>query len=584
MSQVKFKNPLLRLFYDSKLQWPGFIAILLFSLLAGVFKTISAALWGKVVDLGTRGEMNTMFITALLMLLFIFLDALRTAVHYKIIGNTTEKMFLSFRMRAFSVLTRGDVAVLEGRMRSGDVAMRVNSDTEQLCNIIAAGYSHYSRLVFQAVFAIMVCIILSWQLSIAYFILLPLSLWLFKKVSLPIQSQKKAALNSTGKAMSLAVDILSGLPTVKSFNIQSEMNAIFGKAVDAAYEQTLNTEKIGVMMTVIKYTVSVVQLMTLLLMGSLLVTRGMITIGNVMSFVALSAYVTEAFGLIDAMTRSVRDSMALSQRLYEIYDIPLEIEGEEEKHDFSGDYVQMRNMCFAYSEENKILEGVNLALKENQKIAIIGPSGCGKSTIIKLICRFYNPLSGELRLFGSKSENINLRSLRRELALVSQDAVIFDGSIYENVLYGRIDASEKEVIKALKDANLWDFVSKLPQGVHTHVGEFGNQLSGGQRQRIAIARAILKNPRLLLLDEATSALDTHSEYEIQKSLDNLLEERAAIIVAHRLTTVQNVDYIYCLDGGRVLEQGTPADLLAKKGYYYSMCVQQGIVVEGGAGQ
>jgi ABC-type multidrug transport system fused ATPase/permease subunit len=240
------------------------------------------------------------------------------------------------------------------------------------------------------------------------------------------------------------------------------------------------------------------------------------------------------------------------------------------------EYVYFKALDFAYDGGPKVLSGLNLLIQKGKKVAIVGPSGSGKSTVIKLICRFYGCGGGELSLFGEKGEEISLPELRKQLALVTQEPGLFEGSILENVRYGRSDAGEEDVVKALQAADLWGYVSELPQGIHTQLGEFGSGLSGGQRQRLSIARALLKDAKLVLLDEATSALDTRSEQEIQRALDNLLEGRAAVIVAHRLSTVQKADYLYCLEDGRVAEEGSPAELTAKKGYYYEMCKMQEI--------
>lgn len=583
MKSKRFFSPLIRLFYDSKKQWLGFIGFIVFALLAGPLKTASAVLWGEVVDLGVSGQMSRIMPEAFIMLIFILMDAVRTAVHYKLIGHVTEKMFYQFRIRTFSVITETEMSVLENHTRSSDLAMRVNSDIEQLCDMIAGNYSNYARLIFQALFGIIGCILLSWQLSIAYFILLPISLWMIKKISLPIQQQRKEALDYTGKAVSLASEAIDGIATVKSYGLQKEMNGRFSEIMDASYEQAVKTEKISVRMTIIKYTVHVVQIMSLFLVGSLLASRSLLTIGSVISFITLSQYVTETFGMVDSMLRVYRTSTALAGRIYEILDLTTEKGGDIVQIKKYSELIKMSGLSFSYggySREGEILSDINIKLLEGQKIALIGPSGCGKSTLIKLICQFYQHQKGKFTLFGIDARSINISTLRSELALISQDSALFSGSIYENVACGRPDSSETEVIQAIKDAYLWEYVCSLPEGVHTLVGEFGSNLSGGQRQRLCIARAMLKGAKIILLDEATSALDTQTELEIQKAFDRLLIGKSAVIVAHRLSTIQNVDYIYCMEKGKIIEEGIPSTLLGNKGYYYRMCLQQDLIKEG----
>jgi len=234
----------------------------------------------------------------------------------------------------------------------------------------------------------------------------------------------------------------------------------------------------------------------------------------------------------------------------------------------------MECLSFSYGEQ-PVLRDITLRLKPNQKIGVIGPSGCGKSTLIRLICGFYRPNEGDLRLFGQPVGALDLGALRGGIALITQDASLFYGSILENVRYGRPEATDEEVLAAIRQAAL--ALDGFPDREHTQVGEFGANLSGGERQRVAIARAFLKDAKLILLDEATSALDARAEAEVQKALDSLLKRRAALIVAHRLSAVKDADYLYCVDGGRVIEEGEPVSLLRAKGYYYRMCLEQGLI-------
>jgi len=578
--EVRMRNPFLRLFLDNKRYWPGLFLMSLLALLAGLFKTRAATLWGEAVDFGVSGQTNLMMLAALGMLGFIALDGLRTALHYTVIGQVTERMFRGIRMSLFSTLATADTATLENHTRSGDIALRACEDTERLCDIIANNFGHYSRLIFQAVFAIVVCVLLSWRLAIAYFILPPISLWLLGVVSRPLQRLQSQARGDSGRSADIATGALAGISSVKVFRLEGELDRQFASHVDAAYERNAKANRIGMGMTTIKYVVSVLQTLVLFIVGAWLVSRGLITIGAVMAFIALAVYVTEAFGLADSMIFRVKDASALAGRIYEVLDLPLEKQGDETVIPTpSSEYVKFNNFNFSYqnTENTNVLDNLNLTVHAGQKIGIVGASGSGKSTIVKLICKLYDHTNGEFILFGADGNSISIKDLRKELALVSQEPSLFEDSILENLRYGRPLATEEEIINALKAANIWNFIETLPNGIYTKLGEFGSQLSGGQRQRLSIARALLKDAKLILLDEATSALDSQTEREIQAALDTLLEGRAAVIVAHRLTTVQNADYIYCLENGTLIEEGTPAELYAKGGYYYEMCKMQEVV-------
>ncbi len=229
--------------------------------------------------------------------------------------------------------------------------------------------------------------------------------------------------------------------------------------------------------------------------------------------------------------------------------------------------VHFDNVQFSYDAENLALKGVTLHVKPGETVAIVGPSGAGKSTIANLLPRFYDVTGGSIRIDGMDIREATFTSLRENIGLVPQDTMLFNASVRDNILYGRLDATDEEVLAAAKAANAIEFIEKLPQGFDTMVGERGNSLSGGQRQRIAIARAILKNPSILILDEATSALDTESEKIVQEALERLMKGRTALVIAHRLSTVQHADHIVVLQQGSVVEEGTHDELLALQGLY-----------------
>lgn len=572
------KNPLFRFYADYKKYWSGLIVIILISLFAGVLKMLVSVMWGQAVDFGLDGHVRQMFYAAAAMFGLVLLDCSRTAIHYHIIGRVTEGIFVEVRTRAFQKLTTGDVAVLENLFRSGDTVTRINHDIETLSEFAAGHVSNFSRLLFQGVFALAGCLFLSWQLFIATCLVIPFSFWIVKKISEPIQAQSKKSMDDTGSAISIAVDTCSGMLTVKAFELEDVLATRFEANVDAAYEQTVRTEKVNKKMTGIKYVANVIQTMSLFLVGSWLVSRGSLRVGSLVAFVTLSNYITESFGMSDYMILQYRRAVANAGRLYEVLDIPEERSGMI-REALSEIPCQVIHVDFFYSGEQAILRNLNVVIGSKKHVAVVGASGCGKSTLMKLICRFYLPKSGSMKLFGVESTDWDADALRQNFAIVTQESILFDGSIYENIAYGKPGLSRKECEEALIRVGLEEFVSEYEQGIDYQIGEYGYRLSGGQRQRLCIARAMVKGASLILLDEATSALDVQTEREIQKVLDILLEDCAAIIVAHRLATVQNADYIYCMDRGEILEEGTPQELLSQRGYYYEMCKLQGLVVE-----
>ena len=575
---MKARQPLLRLYLENRRYIPGLALILLISLLAGGLKLAASTLWGQAVDFGVAGRISPMLWGAGAMALVILVDCARTAVHYHIIGRVTETMFRDVRMKAFRKLTTGDAATLERDFRTGDTATRLNSDIDVLNNFTAGHVSNFSRLLFQGVVALAGCLFLSWQMSLAYLVVLPLSLWIVKRVSAPIQAKTKSSLDSTGAAMSVAAEAIQGALTVKAFGAEEELARRFDAAVDSATQQKVQSEKISQKLTGVKYAANVIQTMALFLLGSVLVTRGAVSVGTLVAFLALSNYITEPFGQLDYMISQVRRATATAQRYFEVMDVPDEADGPVTRP-ASLVPCQAQELAFSYDGQNRVLQDITLRIVQGQQVAVVGESGCGKSTLLRMLCRFYLPQAGSLRLFGVEAKDWQGEALRQHIALVTQNSTLFDGSVYENVAYGKPGLTRAECRAALEAVELWDFVSQFPDGMDHPIGEGGAALSGGQKQRLCIARALVKEAPLVLLDEATSALDTQTEKEVQAALDKLLAGRSAVIVAHRLTTVQNAHYVYVLEQGRVLEEGPPMELLAKRGRYYEMCRLQGLAGE-----
>ena len=575
---MKARQPLLRLYLENRRYIPGLALILLISLLAGGLKLAASTLWGQAVDFGVAGRISPMLWAAGAMALVILVDCARTALHYHIIGRVTETMFRDVRMKAFRKLTTGDAATLERDFRTGDTATRLNSDIDVLNNFTAGNVSNFSRLLFQGVVALAGCLFLSWQMSLAYLVVLPLSLWIVKRVSAPIQAKTKSSLDSTGAAMSVAAEAIQGTLTVKAFGAEEELARRFDAAVDSATQQKVQSEKISQKLTGVKYAANVIQTMALFLLGSVLVTRGAVSVGTLVAFLALSNYITEPLSQIDYMAGQVRWATAAVQRYFEVMDVPDEADGPVTRP-ASLVPCQAQELAFSYDGQNRVLQDITLRIAQGQQVAVVGESGCGKSTLLRMLCRFYLPQAGSLRLFGVEAKDWQGEALRQHIALVTQSSTLFDGSVYENVAYGKPGLTRAECRAALEAVELWDFVSQLPDGMDHPIGEGGAALSGGQKQRLCIARALVKEAPLVLLDEATSALDTQTEKEVQAALDKLLAGRSAVIVAHRLTTVQNAHYVYVLEQGHVLEEGPPKELLAKRGRYYEMCRLQGLAGE-----
>ena len=303
--------------------------------------------------------------------------------------------------------------------------------------------------------------------------------------------------------------------------------------------------------------------------GGTLIVRDKMTSGDLMKFITAFALVSEPLKRLSDYLNGLNSSMPAVDRLYEVIDLDSSIKNKENPviPDKIIGEVQIEKVSFAYNEDKEVLKNLNLSVEKGKMIALVGQSGSGKSTLVNLLPRFYDVTEGSIKIDGIDIRDYDLYTLRKNIGIVPQETFLFSGSVKDNIIYGKRDASNEEVVEALKMANAYNFVMDLPNKLDTEVGERGVLLSGGQKRRLAIARAILENPPIMILDEATSALDTESERLVQDALDKLMTNRTTFVIAHRLSTILHADTIVVMDNGAIKETGSHQELLAKKGIY-----------------
>ena len=374
----------------------------------------------------------------------------------------------------------------------------------------------------------------------------------------------------------LIEEAISGIRIIRSFNREGHEIDRFVDQNDKNFWALMATTRLTAMLTPFIQFFAAVAVVGIIWYGGMSVINGAMTAGALIAFLIYAINLSNPVRRISEIYGDIQRSLAAADRVFETLDTESDVKEKTNavRLDIVKGKVQFEHVYFSYDEEHEALTDFNLTVEPGQIVALVGPSGAGKSTIANLVPRFYDVTSGSLKIDDIDVRDVTFSSLRSQIGLVPQETMLFNTTVLENIRYGRLDATEEEVVAAAKAANAHNFIFELPDGYATVVGDRGNALSGGQRQRIAIARAILKDPRILILDEATSALDTESEKIVQAALETLMQGRTALVIAHRLSTVRDADKIVVINHGSIVEAGTHEELLAREGLYASLYAVQ----------
>jgi subfamily B ATP-binding cassette protein MsbA len=499
------------------------------------------------------------------------LQLLCSTAHNYLFDLTEKRITTDFRKRIFNHLQTLSLSFFAKR-RTGEIMSRMTNDVTTLENLITDVPATALQQSIRLIGGIIIIIYMNWKLTFMILILAPVMV-LFARVfgrklkRLSTEIQDKLATSTT-----ILEESISCIQVVKSFVRGSLETERFSNAVedsfDSARKRVIISSFFGPTIGFIAFSTSLV----LLWYGGREVITGGISPGELIAFILYATIIAGPMGSFARMFTRVQEGVGASQRTFEILETEPEVadsDGAKLLPVISGK-VEFDQIRFHYQEDQEVLHGINFSAEPGQVVALVGPSGAGKSTLIQLLHRFYDPIAGEIRVDGIPIQDVSLNSYWSQIGLVPQETILFGGTIQENIKYARLNATQEEIIDAAKAANAHDFIMDCPDGYQTVVGEKGIRLSAGQRQRIAIARTILKDPRLLILDEATSALDNESELLIQDALERLMQGRTAFVIAHRLSTIHNADKIIVMDKGRIVETGNHQELMENKGLYHRL--------------
>lgn len=524
----------------------------------------------NLIDSVILGEKDLRLLN-LIVLVLVALVAVKGLFSYAqtyLISLVGFKVITHIRNHIYEHLQRLSLSFYK-KKRTGEIISRVINDVDVIQNTIANTAINFFTNLLVLLGVLGLIFYINWRLSLFVLAILPILGITASRFGLRIRKFTRSVQGKIANISSILQETIAGIEVVKSFGMEAREIERFKEENARTLQLTMKRTRIIAALTPVMEVLTLIGLTGVLWYGGREVIRGILTTGELVSFLGYIGLAVNPLSQVGQTYGFYQQAMASAERIFEILDTQPEIRelpGALDLPRIKG-WVRFKDVYFGYGRKEMVLENINLEVKPGEKVALVGLSGAGKTSLVGLIPRFYDPTSGTVTIDGHDVKKVTLGSLAKQIGIVSQETILFNGSIRDNIAYGKTDATDEEIIMAAKKANAHDFISHLLSGYETRVGERGAKLSGGERQRIAIARAILRNPHILILDEATSALDSESELLVKEALERLMENRSTLVIAHRLSTIRGADRIVVLNQRKIEEIGSHEDLLAKGSLY-----------------